>query len=353
MRFSREVSALSLTTLLAVGCAGSTSHLTGTGLQDAQVAQSTSDANGFDTHSFFYDTGAEVVVFDAQFTAAEAEKVLAVIRAKTSYPIRYLVITHPNPDKFNGAAVFQREGAMVAASEATAAAIPAAHAYKKYYWTQVAKAFTEETYPAQATVDVTFRSTYALPLEGGARVKLTELKHPGVAVTQTVAWVPGRKALIVGDLVHHKAHAWLEGGIREGRTVVDIAGWKSALDELSAWPEATVYGGRGDSAPVAEAIAEQQRYLDGMVALVNHYAEELGSRKGELCGDAAAPHYTELQRRAAAAFPDYPLPYMVGYGVYGLVNHLACGQYSAFQQPGAAGWGPGPRARGSRAGSPR
>ena len=325
MRFAREMSVLSLSTLLAVGCAGSSPNLTGVSPGDAEVGQYTSDANGFDTHSYFYDTGTEVVVFDAQFTESEAGKLLAAIRAKTDHPIRYVVITHPNPDKFNGAAVFQREGAKVVASEATAAAIPATHAYKKYFWTQVAKAFTEETYPAQASVDVTFRGTHSLVLAGGAKVELTELKHPGVAVTQTVAWVPGQKALIVGDLVHHEAHAWLEGGIREGRTVVDIAGWKAALDELSAWPQATVYGGRGASAPVAEAIAAQKRYLDGMVGLVEGYAEELGDRKAELCGDAAAPHYTELQQRAGAAFPDYALPYMVGYGVYGLVNHLACG----------------------------
>lgn len=311
---------LSLGAVLAVGCAGSKANLS-----DADVARYTSDANAFDTHSFFYDTGAEVVVFDAQFTEAEAQKALAAIRAKTGNPIRYVVVTHPNPDKFNGAAVFQREGAKVVASEATAAAIPAVHAYKKYFWVNVVKAFTEETYPAQAKVDVTFRGTYALPLEGGAKVELAELKHAGVTTTQTVAYVPGRKALIVGDLVHHQAHAWLEGGLRDGKPAPDVGAWKAALDELTAWPEATVYGGRGGAAPVTEAVSAQKRYLDGMVTLVSGYVAELGSRKSELCGDAAAPHHAELQKRAAAAFPEYALPYMVGYGVYGLASQLACG----------------------------
>ncbi|MFP2929880.1 MBL fold metallo-hydrolase [Pyxidicoccus sp. 3LG] len=320
MAFTTKLTVLSLGALLAAGCAGSKANLA-----DADVAHYTSDANGFDTHSFFYDTGAEVVVFDAQFTEAEAEKVLAAIRAKTGNPIRYVVVTHPNPDKFNGAAVFQRAGAKLVASEATAAAIPAVHAYKKYFWVNVAKAFTEETYPEQAKVDVTFQGSYALPLEGGAKVELSELKHAGVATTQTVAYVPGRKALIVGDLVHHQAHAWLEGGIRDGKAVPDVGAWKAALDELAAWPEATVYGGRGGSAPVTDAVAAQKRYLDGMVTVVNAYAAELGERKVELCGDAAAPHHAELQKRAAASFPEYALPYMVGYGVYGLVNRLACG----------------------------
>ncbi|MCY1019349.1 MBL fold metallo-hydrolase [Pyxidicoccus sp. MSG2] len=320
MAFTMKQVVLSLGAVLVVGCAGSRANLA-----DADVARYTSDASAFDTHSFFYDTGAEVVVFDAQFTEAQAEKVLAAIRAKTGNPIRYVVVTHPNPDKFNGVGVFQREGAKVVASEATAAAIPAVHAYKKYFWVNVVKAFTEETYPAQAKVDVTFSGTYALPLEGGAKVELSELKHAGVTTTQTVAYVPGRKALIVGDLVHHKAHAWLEGGLRDGKAVPDVDAWKAALDELAAWPDATVYGGRGEAAPVAEAIAAEKRYLDGMVTLVNAYAAELGGRKAELCGDAAAPHYAELEQRAAAAFPEYTLKYMVGYGVYGLVNRLACG----------------------------
>lgn len=33
-------------------------------------------------------------------------------------------------------------------------------------------------------------------------------------------------------------------------------------------------------------------------------------------------HYKELENRFAAAFPDYKLPYMIGYSVYGLVDTL-------------------------------
>ncbi len=308
---------LVLSAVLASGCAPK--------LIDSALVGYTSDANGFDTHSFFYDTGAEVVVFDAQFTEAEAEKVLAAIRAKTSNPIRYVVVTHPNPDKFNGVTVFQREGARVVASEATAAAIPAVHAYKQYYFTKIAGMFTEATYPKQATVDVTFKDSLKLPLEGGAEVELKVLQHPGITTTQTVAYLPRRNALVVGDLVHYRTHAWLEGGLRDGKMVPDLESWKAALDELATWKGATVYGGRGESAPVETAIAEEKQYLDTMKSLVSAYATELGDRKAELCGNAAGPHYEELTRRATQAFPQHTLPYMVQYSIYGLVNALACG----------------------------
>ena len=87
-----------------------------------------------------------------------AEAAIASLREQTDNPITYLVITHPNPDKFNGAPAFQAEGAEVIASEATAAAIPGVHAYKKAGFVGMGM-FTEETYPQQAAVDETFTGT--------------------------------------------------------------------------------------------------------------------------------------------------------------------------------------------------
>ena len=118
---------------------------------------------GFFTKTYFYDTGSEVVAFDAQFTPELAEAAIASLREQTDNPITYLVITHPNPDKFNGAPAFQEEGAEVIASEATEAAIPGVHEYKKAGFVGMGM-FTEETYPQQATVDETFTGTHTLEL---------------------------------------------------------------------------------------------------------------------------------------------------------------------------------------------
>ena len=99
---------------------------------------------GFFTKTYFYDSGSEVVAFDAQFTPDLAEQAIASLREQTDNPITYLVITHPNPDKFNGAPAFQGEGAAVIASAATEAAIPGVHAYKKAGFVGMGM-FTEET----------------------------------------------------------------------------------------------------------------------------------------------------------------------------------------------------------------
>lgn len=290
----------------------------------SQLATFTSGSNGFDTHSYWLDTGREVVVFDAQFTTDYANQLIAAIHAQTDHPIRWVVVTHPNPDKFNGAPAFQALGAKVIASESTAAAMPGVHAYKKNYFVNVAHSFTDATYPAEAHVDVTFRGDYDLPLEGGTTVHLHELAHRGVSSTQTIAYLPESKSLVVGDLVHVRAHAWLEGGIVDGKPTPDLASWSLALDELRAYPNAVVFGGRGETADVESAVATEKAYLTGMDELVTKYVADLGDNAAtELTGANASTDWANITKLAQAAYPDYALSYMIDYGVYGLADQRA------------------------------
>jgi glyoxylase-like metal-dependent hydrolase (beta-lactamase superfamily II) len=117
-----------------------------------QVHVFESDANGFNTKTFFYDNGSEVVALDTQFTPALAEQALIFLRTKTQNPISYVVVTHPNPDKFNGISIFSKEGAKVIASEATSKAMTEVHAYKKYYFVNIAKMFSDASYPNLAVL---------------------------------------------------------------------------------------------------------------------------------------------------------------------------------------------------------
>jgi glyoxylase-like metal-dependent hydrolase (beta-lactamase superfamily II) len=283
-----------------------------------------SDANGFNTKTYFYDTGREVVAFDTQFTPELAQQSISYLRTKTANPISYVVVTHPNPDKFNGMSVFQKQGAKVIASRATVAALPGVHEYKKYYFVQIARMFTEETYPKLGSVDIVFDQQYTLTLRGGATVALQTLAQPGVSSTQTIASIPALRALLVGDLIHHRAHAWLEGGIVNGQATPKIAQWQANLKALKAQfahqPGTVVYGGRGKAAKLAKAVDEQIAYLHKADAIVTRYIERLGDRKSELQGSEAGKHYELLQQEFEAAFPSYEFGYMIKFGVYGLVN---------------------------------
>ena len=193
------------------------------------------------------------------------------------------------------------------------------HAYKRRYFVEVAKRFTADTYPPLPKVDRTFGRELRLPLRGG-EVQLRVLAHAGAASTHTVAYLPAARALIVGDLVHHRVHAWLEGGIVAGVPRLDVDAWVAALGELKAYRGATVYGGRGPAAPVAVAIAGQQAYLLEARAIVRAYVDALGPRAGELDGDGAAAHHVAIAQRIAAAFPAHDLGYLTPYSVYGLIK---------------------------------
>jgi glyoxylase-like metal-dependent hydrolase (beta-lactamase superfamily II) len=281
------------------------------------------DANGFNTKTFFYDTGTAVVAFDAQFTPAGAEEAIAFLRTQTTSPLAYAVISHPNPDKFNGIPAFQAAGARVVASRATVEAMPGVHAYKRAFFVG-AGMFTDETYPQLGTVDVVVEGSATLDLGNGRRVDLSELRHPGVSSTQTVSHVPELDALVVGDLVHHKAHAWLEGGIVDGTPTPTLDGWIADLDELlerfGGSDDTVVCGGRGGVAPLATAVTDQIAYLERADEIVAGYVRRLGERKVELLGPKAGDHYAALQAMFERVFPDYALGYMIRYGVYGLVN---------------------------------
>jgi glyoxylase-like metal-dependent hydrolase (beta-lactamase superfamily II) len=297
--------------------------MTVAGLDGGTLYTHDSGPDGFNTKSFFYDTGTEVVAFDAQFTPELAGYAIADLRTHTDSPLTWLVITHPNPDKFNGVPVFQGAGATVIASAATAAAMPGVHAYKKAGFIGMGM-FTEETYPAEASIDETFTSTHTLELGDGKTIQLQELSQPGVSSTQTVAFIPELNTLLVGDLVHHQMHAWLEGGIVDGQATPTLEGWIADLRELETTfagdPETMVYGGRGEPAPLSDAVAAQIAFLVRADQIVSDYVAGLGERAAELNGPDAGEHYAAIQAELEEAFPDYAFPDMIGFSVYGLVN---------------------------------
>jgi glyoxylase-like metal-dependent hydrolase (beta-lactamase superfamily II) len=304
------------------GCALSSLEAPSTSLKSPQkIFVYESDGNGFNTKTVFYDNGEEVLAIDAQFTPELAEKSLAFLRENTQNPITYLVVTHPNPDKFNGISVFQKNGAKVIASNETAKAMAGVHAYKKYFFVNIAKMFTEESYPSLGSVDLRFDGKFDLVLNNGEKISLKELSGPGVSSTQTVVSIASANALIVGDLVHHKAHAWLEGGIVNGKPTPTISSWIRNLEELSQTfgrENPVVYGGRGDAVALNIALPQQITYLKAANKTVEDYVKNLGARRTELSGANSGSHFGNIQKELETQFPDYSLGYMIQYGVYGL-----------------------------------
>jgi glyoxylase-like metal-dependent hydrolase (beta-lactamase superfamily II) len=317
--------ALATLTFNLVACAHNASLKGNQNMKTNNVSQIyvfESDANGFNTNTVFFDNGEEVVAFDAQFTEELARQSIEFLRRKTQNPISYLVMTHPNPDKFNGASVFKKEGAIIVASESTSRSIEGVHAYKKYFFVNIAKMFSEETYPKPVAVDREFLSRLELKLSNGDSVILSEADRAGVSSNQTVAWIPSANALVVGDLIHNGVHAWLEGGIVNGAPKPDLVSWIEQLQGLLKDFDNSleVFGGRGISSNLKKSVKSQILYLQKADSVVGEYVSSLGNRSSELLGVEAGIHHAELAKRFEKAFPKYKHSYMIQYGVYGLTN---------------------------------
>lgn len=293
----------------------------------ATVHVHTSGAQGFNTNSVWIDDGQEVTVIDTQFTPELAQALVADIQRQTRSRIARVIVTHPNPDKFNALAVFHALGATSIASRATAEAMPGVDAYKRYYWVKLAKAFSDSSYPRLEAPKQLFSGRLQLSLSNGETLSLHELQQAGVSSTPTVVRVDRSGDLIVGDLVSHRTHAWLEGGIVAGKPQADLNAWRASLQELgklSTQAGARVYGGRGASQPLAQAVAEQTAYLDRVESLVSTLEKDLGERRAELSdAKAQGPHIAGLQKQLAQALPDYAMPELVGYSIYGLLGSRA------------------------------
>lgn len=310
MQFRKSI--LVTATVLALAASGASSA--------GQLHVFTSEAAGFNTHSVWYDDGKEVTVVDTQFVPKIAQALVADIRKQTHSPITRVIVTHPNPDKFNALSVFHNEGAESIASVAAAAAIPGVDRYKRNFWVK-AKAFTNDSYPKVEAVKTTFTGQRKITLKSGETITLIELKQPGISSNQIVVRIDKTGDLVVGDLVHTRTHAWLEGGIVDGKPVPTLAGWKADLKELLKLGHGKAYGGRGDFVPVPQAVAQQIAYLEKAEAIVDRYIGSLGDKKTELSNPAKQVlHYSAIQAEFVKTFPDYAMPDLIGYSIYGLVQ---------------------------------
>ena len=282
----------------------------------------TSSPDGFSTNSVWVDDGQEVTVIDTQFTPQLAESLLADIAGKTRSPVRRVIVTHPNPDKFNALSVFHRVGADSIASRETAARMPGVHAYKQHYWVQVAKAFTAETYPRLELPRTTFEQTLTLRLKNGDSLTLRTLPAAGVSATQTVVRIDSTGDLVVGDLVANRTHAWLEGAVDSGKPVFDLAGWQADLQALlplaAGQPAARLFPGRGPALPVAEAVREQQAYLAAADAAITRQEARLAGDRSALKDPARqGPIVQAIREELVRAFPGHAMPDLVSYSLYG------------------------------------
>ncbi len=204
-----------------------------------------------------------VLVVDPLVAPAHARLVASAIRAKTSAPVRFVVLTHHHTDHSLGASIFVQGGAALIANRACREQMAAVHPQLLELRRQQPE--TRDLFADAASIlpTVTFEESLTVYL-GDLEI---ELWHPGWGHTlgDVFLFLPDARVAICGDLVFRGYHFNFEDA--------SLQGIRQGLRALRALDAETFIPGHGTIAG-PEAIDEQAQYLDTVEAAVRSGVKE-------------------------------------------------------------------------------
>lgn len=231
-----------------------------------------------------------LVCFEALATPAAARDWLAVLRAHTDKPIRYLVLSHYHAVRTLGASAFGAP--VIIAHDRTRALVEERGAQDwESEHARMPRLFKRpETIPGLTRPTLTFSDTLTIDL-GGDRGDL-DLAYCGRGHTEgdIVAWLPRHRVLFAGDLVETEAALYTGDAFHRD--------WAAGtLDRVGAFGAETLVGGRGAVAhgrdAVGAAVAQTRDFLEVMIREVRGVRARGGALKDAFAAvhAALAPGY--------------------------------------------------------------
>lgn len=199
-----------------------------------------------------------VMVIDTQATPLMAREVIKRIRALTSKPVKYVVLSHYHAVRVLGASAYRPEH--IIASEGTYALIrERGKQDMKSEIERFPRLFRgAHTIPGLTWPTLVFREQLTVWL-GKLEVRILQ-PGPGHTAGDTIVWVPAQKVLFSGDLVEYEA------GIYTGDAQLEE--WPATLEKLRALKPKALVPGRGPAltTPAAcdKAIAFTQEFVRGL-----------------------------------------------------------------------------------------
>jgi glyoxylase-like metal-dependent hydrolase (beta-lactamase superfamily II) len=201
-----------------------------------------------------------LVVVDGQLTVSDADKVRRAIDA-TNSPVAALVVTHPHPDHYAGAArMLMGINAPIVATAAVEAAIRHDDAEKD----TIVGPMMGADWPAERRFpDLLVEPDTPVTL-GGLEFTVTDL-GPGESPVDTL-WLLAGQAVFAGDIAYNEMHAYLADGLH--------AQWLESLRRLEHKldDQATLYVGHGAPGGL-DLLATQRAYIEAFVSAVADAAE--------------------------------------------------------------------------------
>jgi len=218
--------------------------------------------DGFGVSSTIIMGDKEALLVDAQFTLANAHRLVAEI-IETGRELKRIFITHLHPDHFLGLEVVKTAfpAAEVLSYKSVAADVNDAYDFKVDYWgTEVLKENGAKTKYFVKEIEEEI-----LTLEGQEIQILTQMS--GDCINVTPLWIPSTKTLIASDVVFADAHVW----IADMRTPERMSRWMESLDRLEALrPEVLIPGHTGVSPTLSpSAIGFTRRYIKDFITLLH------------------------------------------------------------------------------------
>ncbi|WP_261640011.1 MBL fold metallo-hydrolase [Erwinia mallotivora] len=223
-----------------------------------KVFISSDNHNGFGVSSTIILGDNEAILVDAQFTLANAHRLVAEI-IKTGRNLTRIFITHLHPDHFLGVEVIKSvfPAAEVIAYKQVAADVSDAWDFKIDYWGR--EVLKENGATRKFAIREIEEDTLLLE---GQQIKIVGVMS-GDCITVTPLWIPSIRTLIASDVVFSDAHVWMA----DMRTPERIAGWMASLDRLEALGAKTVIPGHSPirSSLSPSAIGFTRRYIGDFI----------------------------------------------------------------------------------------
>lgn len=210
-------------------------------------------------NSFLVHGPQGVVVVDGQLTVSDAAKVRAAVTA-SGRTLAGVLITHPHPDHYAGAALIADQ-APIFATPNVEAVIRRDDEEKA----QIVGAMMGEEWPAA-------RRFPDQLVEPGDTVELAGLRFrvsecgPGESHADTLWWLDER-TVFAGDVAYNQMHAYLFDA--------HYRGWLASLSALEDQlaDDVTLYLGHGDPA-AKQVLGAQRRYIETFLTAVTEHADD-------------------------------------------------------------------------------
>jgi glyoxylase-like metal-dependent hydrolase (beta-lactamase superfamily II) len=248
----------------------------------------TGSPEGFLVNSTLVSGEKDVVLIDAQFTLADANKVVDAIKASNK-TLTTVYVTHAHPDHYFGFVAIKAAfpEAKLVALPATIADIEKTWAAKVKQWKPLYKDGITDApvVPEPVTGDSIDLEGEKLELVGGVQ---------GDAANNSYVWIPSLKAVVTGDIAYDDVYPWTAETTPESRKA-----WAETIDKLSALEPQLVVPGH--QKPEQHQDPASLKFTKDYLAA---YDTALASSKTPV----------ELQTKVKAQYPDVALDVILKIG---------------------------------------